>query len=97
MSKSDNVDNIIEEIQELQNDITQAEQEIANINGRIDNVLETTQSEFNASSLKELTDFIESKENEIEKLDEKIKKKYEVLQKKKQELTEEEELDEYED
>lgn len=84
--KTSNTDSIINEIRKLQNKITDAEKEKANINGRIDNILETTNKKFDSSSIEELATYISKKEKQLKKIDGLIKDKYEELKKKQKEL-----------
>lgn len=76
---SDDVQKIISDIHALENKIKESETEIANIDGRIENVMDVLKDKHNISTYKELKNEIKKKKEFIENLEAKIIEKYEKI------------------
>ena len=76
MPKDNDTQEIIDEIKELQEDIDKAKRELANAEGRIDNIFENLKEKYGINTVKELDDLIKQKEKQVQQIDKKIKEEY---------------------
>jgi len=81
MPKDNDTQEIIDEIKELQEDIDKAKRELANAEGRIDNIFENLKEKYGINTVKELDDLIKQKEKQVQQIDKKIKEEYESVKK----------------
>lgn len=81
MPKNNDTQEIIDEIKELQEDIDKAKRELANAEGRIDNIFENLKEKYGINTVKELDDLIKQKEKQVQQIDKKIKEEYESVKK----------------